>query len=406
MVTTKARTTVPLRSEGPRWTVMVFMGADNLPDEADLSDEADADIAELQRVGSGTGLDIFVQRHGRRFVRRQHIGRGDPIDVNEDERDATNGNALIAFMRWALQQHRKDDHSLLVLWGHAYRFGIAHAPTRTGVDALDFAELRQVLHDFQDEYRVRYKTTLAPKLDILGFDACDLATVEMAAQLYPFADYLLASQIGMPLPGWPYHRVLDRLRKPQGERIMGPAELGSYAVRRFCEAYHAQQRQVSLTMLDLSRAPQLLAATEVLARRLAIAMDGDADEQALVADVFCQAQTVEDKPFVDVATLCLQLVRHSRDTSVTAAAKTLGDLLISPGPVVPGQSETGSGRPFVVEHGRNAAETAGLHGVSLYAPHVARDPNVELSRHFYEKFVFATETLWGDLVRALAAVAS
>ena len=34
------------------------------------------------------------------------------------------------------------------------------------------------------------------KLDILAFDACDLATVEMACQLEPFAKYLLGSQIG------------------------------------------------------------------------------------------------------------------------------------------------------------------------------------------------------------------
>ena len=42
----------------------------------------------------------------------------------------------------------------------------------------------------------------------VAFDACDLATVEMACQLKPFAKYLLGSQIGIPLPGWPYDRVL------------------------------------------------------------------------------------------------------------------------------------------------------------------------------------------------------
>ncbi len=34
---------------------------------------------------------------------------------------------------------------------------------------------------------------------------------------------------------------------------MGPAELGSYAVRRFCEAYKADDRPVSLTLLNLQR---------------------------------------------------------------------------------------------------------------------------------------------------------
>ena len=76
-----------------------------------------------------------------------------------------------------------------------------------------------------------------PTLDILGFDACDLSTVEMACQLQPFANYLLGSQIGIPIPGWPYDRILDRLQNPMGS--MRPSEFGSYIVRRFCESYAA-----------------------------------------------------------------------------------------------------------------------------------------------------------------------
>ena len=58
----------------------------------------------------------------------------------------------------------------------------------------------------------------------------------MACQLQPFAKYLLGSEIGIPIPGWPYDRILDRLRNPKG-RLMAPPEFGSYVVRRFCESY-------------------------------------------------------------------------------------------------------------------------------------------------------------------------
>ena len=107
-------------------------------------------------------------------------------------------------------------------------------PHRDGtIDALDFAELSKVLKSLQQD------SGRSAKLDILGFDACDLATVEMACQLEPFAKYLLASQIGIPIPGWPYDRILDRLRNPYG-RLMNPPEFGSYVVRRFCESYTAR----------------------------------------------------------------------------------------------------------------------------------------------------------------------
>jgi hypothetical protein len=390
---------------------MVFMGADNLPEEADLSSEARADIEEMRQVGTRPWLDIFVQLHGKGFVQRQHIGKGQPLDVNEAEADATNGKALTSFMDWALRtaQHRRIDHSILVLWGHAYRFGIGHRPTNNGrSDALDFAELASVLKGFQakqlEQHRKEYRAGELPMLDIVGFDACDLATIEMTLQLHEFARYLLASQIAIPLPGWPYNSILDRLHTPFG-RLMNPLEFGSYVVRRYCSAYEAENRTVSLTLLDLKRAPELSDLTESLARKLAIAASLDLDEEALIHDLFMRARTAENKPFVDVAGLCHSLMQYSGSNELREAAEKLGDFLISPAfnPFAPAPPKGAKpGRPFVVEHGRNAAGTAGLHGVSLYAPHVAEGHDFASASHFYEKFVFAQQTLWNELVRTLA----
>jgi hypothetical protein len=193
---------------------------------------------------------------------------------------------------------------------------------------------------------------------------------------------------------------------------MGPAELGTYVVRRYCESYKApmsgedgdkEERAVSLTLLDLQRSPTLFELTEALARELAVAMDGDDSELSLAMDLFSRSQTIEGKPFVDVAELCLNLYRYCDSGDVRDAAERLGNFLISASPAVPGKSEEGAGRPFIVEHGRNALPTALLHGVSLYAPHVALDSHdPALASHWYEKFVFAKQTLWNELVRALA----
>ena len=66
------------------------------------------------------------------------------------------------------------------------------------IDALDFAELSDVLRRFRKQYGSE------AKLDIIAFDACELATVELSYQLSPFATFLLGSQVGIPIPGWPY----------------------------------------------------------------------------------------------------------------------------------------------------------------------------------------------------------
>jgi hypothetical protein len=387
---------------------MVFMGADGVDGDADLYQEAMQDIAEMEVVGSTDTLNIFVQLHYKGLVERCHVGRN-TLHQAQITPSATDGNALTSFIADAIERssHHPSDHSMLVLWGHAYRFGIGPQMTRHGVDALDFAELASVLRNFQEKHKAAnpslYTADEKPQLDIVAFDACDLASIEMAYQLHPFAKYLLASQIGIPLPGWPYESVLDRLKTPKG-RVMGPAELGSYISRRFCARYAADDRMVSLSMLDLQRAPQLFEVTEALARRLAIAVSRDPDELRVVHDLFKRARTPDKRPFVDVAALCLEIMRNCRDDDVVRAAMALGDILISPSPdlaATGGGSANGAGRPFIVENCRNSAETAGLHGVSLYAPHVSNH-DWEGASHFYEKFVFARETLWSALVHALA----
>jgi hypothetical protein len=387
-----------------KWTVMVFMGADNVEGTAPLADAAAADIAEMAAVGSGGRLNIFVEVHNRGTARRGQVRRGTTLttleDVSGSQASVFDGATLGRFLQWALgkaQYGRPDAHHyvMLVLWGHAYEFAIGHSPKPNGiVDALDFAELSDALQRFQQQ--------AGPvKLDILGFDACDLATVEMACQMQPFARYLLGSQLGIPIPGWPYDRILDRLRNPKG-RLMVPAEFGAYIVRRFCESYTAAS-PVSLTLLDLERADHLTDLVQVLTLALAGAIE-DIDPAALLSNLFLRSQTMGGRPYVDVADLCVNLMRGSAAPFVIEAARAVGDFLVSSRPPLVDTSADGNRRPFVIEHGRNAGEAARLHGISLYAPHVTPGSDVAAHEKLYNKFVFAQNTAWSRLVHTLAGL--
>jgi hypothetical protein len=394
---------------------MIFMGADSVEGNLPLDKAVEHDLAEIERVAGSPTLDVFVEVHnGDEKPYRQRFG----FDTKNNEKtksprtpapDAAAGLALPAFIRESIlaSEHRPEDHSLLVLWGHAYNFAFGRSRTRSGVvDALDFHELSTILRHLQEGLRAPMGAeggADALTLDIVGFDACEVATVEMAYQLQPFAKYLLGSQVGIPIPGWPYDRILDRLAEPEG-RLMVPAEFGSYAVRRFCESYEASD-PTSLTMIDLSRVPELKSHAELLALTLVSAI-GDPDTRDRVVELFYRSQTAEGRTFVDVADLCLSLMRESGDTYVSEAARALGDFLVGPRPLrLIGRSETGEGRPLIIEHGRNAGELARLHGISLYAPHVAPDDDAVETQFLYDSFAFAQETRWSMLVRLLAQVA-
>ena len=393
----------------PKWTVMIFMGADTVAGSEPLVDAVKNDLEEIRSVVVTKTLEIFVQVHRSAGGTRRHRFYLDPETQKATESEMEiptleGGQALVDFIASSVEQsgHRRDDHSMLVLWGHAYDFAFGRTRTRSGVvDAIDFVELSGTLQRLQDVMKERYRKAygdqddLRPTLDIVAFDVCDVATVEMACQLQPYAKYLLGSEIGVPIPGWPYDRILARLADPK-DRLMTPDEFGSWAIRRFCEEYPASS-PVSLSFLDLSQATDLRARAELLALALSVAI-GNPDTRARISELFIRSQTAENRPYVDVADLCLNLVRESGDVLVAETARALGDLLLSPRVHRKGSA---SRPPFIVDHGRNAGELARMNGVSLYAPHVAVGDH-DAVRGLYDEFVFAQNTVWSTLVYRLA----
>jgi hypothetical protein len=388
----------------PKWTVMVFMSAERATGFAPLKRMALADIAEMRKVPPSSLLEIFVQLHDDDGTHRYRFNANGE-QFREMAPKAVSVGALSDFVESSLTDSRTgpDDHTMLVVWGHTYQHAVGQSPRRDGsVSTLDFNEFVKAFASSQERRQAQGHT--GKLLDIIAFDACDLSALEVALQLEPFADFLLSSEMGVPLPGWPYDRILERIQFPQG-RVMGPAELGSFAVRRFCESY-ANVRAASLTLLRLSEAPDVTRSVDNLARRLLIAVARSAQDKRRIFELFSRAQTDQDKPFVDLADLCLNLIRESDDEALARAAAAVGDRLLAPAPagVTPGNSATGVGHPFVHEHGRNAVRTAKLNGVSLYAPHVAGPHDIKGARAAYETFTFAQETLWSTLVHNLAGI--
>ncbi len=79
--------------------------------------------------------------------------------------------------------------------------------------------------------------------------------------------------------------------------------------------------------------------TPTLAKVLALALlvaIGDCDKRHRIMDLFTRSQTGEDRPYVDVVDLCLNLLRYSADPLVAETARALGDLLLSSRPPLVG----------------------------------------------------------------------
>jgi hypothetical protein len=378
-----------------KWTVMVLMGANNIEGEKDLDaasgdSYAESDLQEMENVGRTTDshgkpiLHIVVQidrKQERGDGPRRYYINGKREDQGAiPDSDAGSGPTLLAgFLTWARQYPA--DNYLLVLWGHAYRLAFDRDPKDP--EGLDFPKLADVLQStFEDQ-----------SLDIVAFDSCNVSLLEGSYQLRSVAKYMVASQFTDPLPGWPYDEILKRVLHDKnnftGEE--GTKDFGRAIVSQFVRKYTGTDN-ATMTMLDLSRVTEIRDGVAELARQLATAVDGDQSELDAVTDMFQRSQVPVDQPSVDLVTLCWNLTNFSGSKGLRLAASALGDLLLKPTD------------PFIVAHARSDLVVAMLHGVSILAPNVVTPSRSvpDSLRSEYDTLDLAQDTLWGELVFALA----
>src|SRR5262249_51963532 len=153
---------------------------------------------------------------------------------------------------------------LVVLWGHSFRYAFGF----DGDHALDFDELAKVLRKHP--------------VNILGFDSCGMSAIESAYQLRGSVDFMLASEIAVPLQGWPYDLILRALTPG-----IEPIALGRAIVPRFVQSY--PEKSVALTMLNVEASETLRAPLDALATSLAIAVGRDSRQREQVQRAFRNA---------------------------------------------------------------------------------------------------------------------
>ena len=351
------------------WTVMVYMAADNSDNEdllADLSADASSDLYEMMTIGSQEHVDVVVQIDWKtpKLPERLHIlpNGSKQLQYAPEKIDTGASAELEDFLRWA-QEEFPARHYLLILWGHSFRYAFGY----DGDDALSFTELSDVLRQYN--------------VDILGFDSCGMSAIESAYQLRDCVRLMVASEIAVPLQGWPYDRILQALTPG-----MTPDALGRTLVREFVASY--PDKTIGLTMLNLDAAETLFAPMQALGTALALAIGRDRRQREEISSLFREAAVPTGEPMVDLRELCRNLTERDVDQSVRNAADAMSTLLAE-------------GNGFVVVHGRRGAEAEGLCGVSAYAPHVGWSSDDWLKN--YNQLDLPTETYWCQVVTFLAS---
>ena len=137
-----------------------------------------------------------------------------------------------------------------------------------GLDSLDLSEMYQAFD------AVWPADTANPALELVGFDTCLMATVDVAAVFQNFAKYLVASEEVEPGNGWLYSGWLSELA---ANPTMDGDDLGIAIASTYyagCEAVGTQDN-TTLSVTDLTKLTPLLEAYEAFGQQAFVAAAED-----------------------------------------------------------------------------------------------------------------------------------
>ncbi len=249
------------------WTVLVYMDADNNLEEAALDDLVEMTEAEgtdfvvlVDRSPGYTDADVFGLGDFE-DARVLHIADGE-VEVVAEPGELNMGDAevLESFIAEGVKAY-PNDHYALTLWNHGGGWrGIAWD------DSSDHDHLE--ISDVAEAVEAGLADTDVEQLDLIGFDACLMATYEVADLLSPVATYMLASEDLEPGFGWDWSTIST-------EGGATTKELGAAVIEGFTAfAAEAGENATTLSLIDL----RALDALDDAVAELAAAMSKDAAE--------------------------------------------------------------------------------------------------------------------------------
>lgn len=242
------------------WTFLVYMMGDT-----NLEPYALDDLAEMASVGSSEELNVVA------MVDRSPDYSSDGVlnlddwedtklfEVRQDEfvelddlgeLNTGDPETLARFVETAVTEYPAENYALL-LWDHGGGWLGMGADETNDEDPLELDEIAAGID-------AGLAATDVGTLDLIGFDACLMATYEVVSTLAPYADYMVASEEVEPGHGWNYGQLALVEEEPGTDApTLASAMLEGYSEQAADEGTEAD---ITLGILDLAAVDELQAA--------------------------------------------------------------------------------------------------------------------------------------------------
>ena len=328
-------------------TIMVYMCGTDLESRSGM---ATADLQEMAAAELGKNVNVIVFTGGckawkNNIVSAQvnqiyQVKKGGLTCLSDNAGTApmTDPNNLANFIQWCAKNFPANRNEL-IFWDHGggSLTGYGYDEKYANAGSMPLSGIRTALDTACSKANLTF--------DMIGFDACLMATVENALMLTPYADYLIASEETEPGVGWYYTNWLTALSQNPS---LSTLELGQKIVDDFVDvcAQKCRGQQTTLSVVDLAELEQTV--PEQLQAFAASTSDLIQNQQYQKvsnarsgAREFATSSQIDQ---VDLTHLALQLG--------TKESKALANALLS-----------------AVKYNRTASNMTNAYGLSVYFPY-------------------------------------
>lgn len=373
---------------GETWTFMVYIS------DCDLETFGIYDVNEMEYVGSGGNVNIIVQfdrwysnsyaddisNGDWTTAKRFYVTQDNDLDTITSQElldlgEINSGDPLeiVDFVQWSMYYYPAD-HYFLDLWDHGSGIeGVCYEQSQDPIDKITIAELKTALSSITNQG--------ANKLDIVGFDACLMSTIEVAHELSPYADYLIASEVTEPGAGWDY-TFLNTIKK----RSLSSVEVGREIVDSFvAQSYYDTDQTFTLALLDLSKISMVINDLNSLSQSISLA--GSYELQSNIQQIRRASQPIaqgQSSEAVDLYDFIQRLQGDSGDASIREISgyllTTLNDFILY----------------FDKRSGNNDIDVSNAHGLSIYSPEFNAIFEQEIE---YRDLSFDDDSQWDEALQ-------
>lgn len=348
----------------PEWTVIVYADADDDILEADMW----FDVNEMELVGSNAQVNIVVQldraegafngdgdwTDTRRYLVTQDSDVNSitsPVVENIGEADMGNPQTLVDFVTWSIQKYPAKKY-ILIMSDHGAGWAEGFSDLDSG-NTLSLPEITNAVAQVQQSMG-------GQKFEIIGFDACLMGMIEVFGSLYPYSNYMVASEEVIPATGWSYTAWLQQLT--QNPAVSG-REVSEYIVSTYIvedtaltmtrsSAEIAQiEADTTLSAIDSARVPELISAmNQFISTLAAVDQEWVAQGRQYARSYYTVFDERLPSPYIDLVNFA-EIMATTNDPAIVQANEQL---------------RIAAGNAVVAE--KHGAGMAGSYGISFHFP--------------------------------------